>query len=249
MRVQKMNVMPAGQKVTEKYFRRVLISSVCSILLCMASLVGTTWAWYTVSIENTGNVIQIADLKANVAIENAEGEVDPVDQGGYILTNGSTYSVSASVEHGATQSDLPEDKAKPAYIIMTLTNASGSESYYCMETMKIDSVEVNEDTTVSFEVSWAIPSGSTVAPLEDNALTIGEPVAPETTAPEGETNAPSAPGTEPAEATDVPAGETTIPAAPEPPTTEVGADETIPPAETTEPIDDLAQQTEPESES
>ena len=33
---------PEGKKITEKMFGRVLISSVCSILLCMACLIGTT---------------------------------------------------------------------------------------------------------------------------------------------------------------------------------------------------------------
>ena len=49
-------------KVTENLFNKVLISAVCTILLCMTCLVSTTWAWFTVSIENTGNVIQIANV-------------------------------------------------------------------------------------------------------------------------------------------------------------------------------------------
>lgn len=60
MRIKDLFTVPEGEKVTEQVFRRVLISSICSILLCMACLAGTTWAWFTVSIENTDNVIEIA---------------------------------------------------------------------------------------------------------------------------------------------------------------------------------------------
>ena len=50
---------PEGEKITEKQMQRVLVSSVCSILLLLSCLVSTTWAWFAVSIENTGNVIEI----------------------------------------------------------------------------------------------------------------------------------------------------------------------------------------------
>lgn len=52
---------PNGKNATEKVFGKVLISSVCGMLLCMACLAGTTWAWFSVGIENQENVIQIAD--------------------------------------------------------------------------------------------------------------------------------------------------------------------------------------------
>ena len=60
MRIKDLFTVPEGEKVTEQVFHRVLISSICGILLCMACLAGTTWAWFTVSIENTDNVIEIA---------------------------------------------------------------------------------------------------------------------------------------------------------------------------------------------
>ncbi len=60
MRLKEPFTVPTGQQVTEKYLHQALVSSICSILLCMACLVGTTWAWFTVTIK-TDETIWIAD--------------------------------------------------------------------------------------------------------------------------------------------------------------------------------------------
>ena len=70
MRIKNLFIIPTGEKVTEKALRRVLISSICSILLCMTCLVSTTWAWFTVSVENTRNEIWIAAPKVSVTIKD-----------------------------------------------------------------------------------------------------------------------------------------------------------------------------------
>ena len=61
MRIKKLFTVEKEEKITEKRLLQVLISSVCSMLLCMACLAGTTWAWFAVSIENENNEIRIPD--------------------------------------------------------------------------------------------------------------------------------------------------------------------------------------------
>lgn len=68
MHIKRLFTVSEGEKLTEKVFGRVLVSSICSILLCMTCLAGTTWAWFAVSIENQGNVIQIATVTAEVSV-------------------------------------------------------------------------------------------------------------------------------------------------------------------------------------
>ncbi|MBQ5607534.1 MAG: hypothetical protein IIU86_00735, partial [Oscillospiraceae bacterium] len=70
MKIKHLFAVPQGEKVTEKHLRRVLISSICSILLCMTCMVSTTWAWFTVSVENRDNEIQIATVAANVHVQD-----------------------------------------------------------------------------------------------------------------------------------------------------------------------------------
>ena len=60
-----------------KNTKRALISSVLSLFLCFAMLLGTTFAWFTDSVSSEGNVIQTGKLK--VAFEWADGATDPAN--------------------------------------------------------------------------------------------------------------------------------------------------------------------------
>ena len=72
MRIKELFTVPLGKKVTEKMLGRVLISSVCSILLCMVCLVSATWAWFAVGVENGENVIEIGTAEAVYVSTNGE---------------------------------------------------------------------------------------------------------------------------------------------------------------------------------
>ena len=49
-----------------KYTKRALVSSALAILMCVAMLIGTTFAWFTDSVTNTGNKIQAGTLDIEV---------------------------------------------------------------------------------------------------------------------------------------------------------------------------------------
>jgi predicted ribosomally synthesized peptide with SipW-like signal peptide len=42
--------------------KRALLTSVLSLVLCFAMLLGTTFAWFTDTVTSSGNVIQVGDL-------------------------------------------------------------------------------------------------------------------------------------------------------------------------------------------
>lgn len=81
---------PEGEKVTDRHFRRVLISSVCSILLSMTCLVGTTWAWYTASIQTPAITLQVAYHNVQLVDENNAPLQNPLT-----VEAGTTYKVTA----------------------------------------------------------------------------------------------------------------------------------------------------------
>lgn len=92
---------PQGEKVTEKHLRRVLLSSVCSILLCLTCLVSTTWAWFTTTLTNTGNEIEVGSFNIEVDVRSMADETQPVTatDGVYALSRGE-YRVK--VTHSGT---------------------------------------------------------------------------------------------------------------------------------------------------
>ena len=57
MRLKNLFTVPEGQKITEKQMYRVLVSSICGILLCMVCMVGSAWALFSNGSENTVNTV------------------------------------------------------------------------------------------------------------------------------------------------------------------------------------------------
>jgi len=179
LRIKELFTVPEGTKVTERIFTKVLLSSICSILLCMACLVSTTWAWFTVSIENQGNQIQIAEVNTDIAIEKNGSKVD-IDPavGGYLLDAGQ-YDIRVKVENNAKGSD---DLARPqndVYVVMTVAHTGSSESYYftfqgeAKNTQQLKDFQINDGTaTVSFAVSWVKPASAD--PVGSEAIVIGQ---------------------------------------------------------------------------
>ena len=50
----------------KKSTKRALYSSVLSLVLCMAMLIGTTFAWFTDNVTSTGNIIKSGKLDAEL---------------------------------------------------------------------------------------------------------------------------------------------------------------------------------------
>ncbi len=197
MHINELFTVPEGEKITEKVFGRVLISSFFSILLCIVCLVGTTWAWFTVSIENEGNEIQIATVTANVNIQDeAENVVNEAASGNYNLAAG-TYTIHIKLDNNATE------WKRAVYVVMSVVCNHEQKYYYftfenanreITQTLSIGGVPA----TIGFSVSWIKPaSGESVG---GEAIVIGEiPTEPSTQWMEA-TTAP----TTPHEATTVP---------------------------------------------
>lgn len=56
------------EKVTEKCFRRILLSSALGILLCMTCLVSTTWALFTTTLVSEGNSIEVGTFTPRIQV-------------------------------------------------------------------------------------------------------------------------------------------------------------------------------------
>ncbi|MBO7148238.1 MAG: hypothetical protein J6V93_00100 [Clostridia bacterium] len=56
-----------------KNTRRALLLSVVSMFLCVVMLASTTFAWFTDSVESTGNIIKTGELKIDLVYTDAKG--------------------------------------------------------------------------------------------------------------------------------------------------------------------------------
>lgn len=174
MRIKTLFSIPDGEKVTDKALRKVLISSICSILLCMTCLVSTTWAWFTVSIVNTGNEIIIAELEPTVTIKLENGDPIAPSNEVYALEAGK-YLIEAEIQNNASESDAFGSKEKPVYLVMTVSKPDTStENYFFDASEKIEQKLTIGNTLVkiSFYASWVQPNEL----VDSEELLIGEPL-------------------------------------------------------------------------
>lgn len=77
---------------------RALISLTCSIVLLVISLVlvaGSAYAWYTVSVSNTGNVIQAKDSFSTSSSSATSGGSDAAPDADTAQTRGDAPSAAA----------------------------------------------------------------------------------------------------------------------------------------------------------
>ena len=104
-----------GEKVTEKCFRRVLLSSICGILLCMTGLVSTTWALFSATVESQNNVIQVGTFVPSVSL--IQGEIATQSGGA------DTYMLS----QGVYQLLIVNDGTSSGYCVVTLADMYSDE--------------------------------------------------------------------------------------------------------------------------
>lgn len=197
MRLKDLFTVPAGQKVTEKHLRRVLISSICSILLCMSCLVSTTWAWFAVSIENTGNVIQIGTPEVTVTVGST-----PFTSGENLAAGEHEVIINRTVN----QDDL--QKKMECFVILTIQRNSETPAIYkiAVSESSLVTIKTNGDCVLSWEASWFAPASANE--ISNGIITVfaentTDPSTEPTTAPSSEaetepsTEAATTPSTEP----------------------------------------------------
>lgn len=240
MRMKDWFTVPSGAKVTEKMFGRVLFSSVCSVLLCMACLAGTSWAWFTAGIENAGNVIQIAPVTLDTRLHMGSIPVNPNADGSYSLPAGE-YQLQVTLDRG-------EEPQSTAYVLMSVRHTEAKDLLFTFpdgnapkeQTVTLTVTEGVAD--VNFRVTWICPANAQAIENGD-ALVIGQPLSGVTDTPETTTGATESTeettetteATEPTEETQP--EETTEPTLPatEPESEEPDATESVTPEETTQP--------------
>lgn len=176
MRIKDLFTVPCGEKVTEKVLRRVLLSSVCSILICMICLVSTTWAWFTVSIVNTDNVIEIATVSANMEVRTKDALVSAHNDGCYELSSGD-YEIAISLDQNISETDAFGTRKHLAYVVVSTICGDEVKSYYVkfedFTTKVTVPIEVIGDSAkMSYCVSWVLPDAAD--PFGSDTVLVGE---------------------------------------------------------------------------
>ena len=99
---------PKYEKVSDKSFSRILLSSIFGAFICVFCLAGLTWAWFTSSVSSNANTISAAKFDVEIIVKDNSGtEVTPNSDGSYSLENSSSlesakYSVTVKATGDAS---------------------------------------------------------------------------------------------------------------------------------------------------
>lgn len=135
------------EKVTDDALSRSIISSVIGILLCMVCLVGTTWAWYSLSVESGVSETFGANFDFSVAVtktdppkeNDAKGGTLQLSEAGVYEFNGGTYTVKLTKSGSCTATkgfcklvatktgEEAEATTTTTYYIVDFTKEEGTE--------------------------------------------------------------------------------------------------------------------------
>lgn len=83
--------MPKHSKPTDENIQRLLMPSVVGIALCMVCLAGSTWAWFSSSVQTAPQTIEAANYDISAAVIDASGQPVP---SGQPLQAGQQYTVT-----------------------------------------------------------------------------------------------------------------------------------------------------------
>lgn len=144
---------PKYEKVSDKAFLRIMLSSVFGILLCGICLAGLTWAWFTSSISSAANTITAAKFMVNISVieKVTNTPLTPIEENGgykYVgLTAGKNYTVTVTADESAT--------ATTGYCTVEL----GSNTYHTIQLYPAG----GEGKPQSVEFSVSVSDGSHLA--------------------------------------------------------------------------------------
>lgn len=210
------------EKVTDDALSRSIISSVIGILLCMVCLVGTTWAWYSLSVESGVSVTEGANLDFNVTVTKTVSPEDggkatkstetlnptetalPDADGTYTFTGG-THTVTLT-KTGTAEKGFCKVEAKKSG-----EEAEATLSYYIVDFTGEESVSftVKGSGTLKLIPMWGTPASDyTVIPSEGITLT-PDPAAVSATPPPKPETQPDETGSPTDGETGTPEGNTT----------------------------------------
>ena len=153
------------EKSADAGIKRMMLTSVLGMLICVVCLAGTTWAWFTANsgIDDTDKPLSVETAQVNVAVS-----ID--NQGKGTVSGGNSQTITI---------------AKNEKLSVTLTGDGTSTKRYCYVTVDGDRyyVDLSSSNSITFtvcsssdsmtiEASWSAPdSGSS---LISSGATIGK---------------------------------------------------------------------------
>lgn len=148
-----------NEKVTEAAMTRSIMAAVIGIVLCMACLFGTTWAWYSSSVTSGVSVTEGANFDFSVDITENVVETD-----GVYTFEGGEHTVTLT-KTGTAEKGFCKVEAKKS------GEDSETTSYYIVDFTSQESIEfiAKGSGTLKLIPMWGTPAEG-YNPIPDNGI-------------------------------------------------------------------------------
>ena len=157
-------------KLTDKAFSRLMLTSVLGILLCMTCLCSATWAWFNAGVEASGNKLSSGSFGLDVTVsDSARASIAVVEQ-----ADGKTVCMLSGKGVYTVTLEMSDDTTVTRGFCSITANGKRYRTAMVKEgesnpfTFTIDATLDN--MTVIFAPAWGMPSSYDVS--NDGTLTL-----------------------------------------------------------------------------
>ena len=152
-----------NQKITDKAFTRFVATSVFGILVCIACLCSSTFAWFNVSQDSSHNIISAGSFDHTVEVqitdtENGAAVIAPAADG-----NGMTYKLQPGKSYTVKLTPTSDTTVKGYCVVTVDGTAYNTDTYGAVAEGALDeltfTLTIPEDdgtATVTFKPHWGI---------------------------------------------------------------------------------------------
>ena len=137
-------------KLTDKAFTRLFITSILGIVICLVCLCSTTWAWFDSDVSNSQNVIQSGEGKLAVIVTKEQVEIKNVDKG--VELEAGDYVVKMTLPQGSASGYCEIHVGSDIYRSPYIRHSEEAE-----QTLTFG-ITLTEKTALSIKTRWGIYS-------------------------------------------------------------------------------------------
>ena len=147
-------------KLTDKAFSRLMLTSALGILVCIMCLCSASWAWFSTDISNDSNTLCTGKFDLCVAITDANGApvtVSERDDGTSVCTLGEAgpYTVTLTVTEDTT--------VTKGFCSIKVAGTSYQTASINADDTNTFVFTLDAGTTVTFSPAWGLPASADVA--------------------------------------------------------------------------------------
>ena len=142
------------ERMTEKAFLRLIGTSIAALVLTLALLCSTTWAWFSKDISSSQNQIQAGQGNLTVTVKNSSDQEINIDDP--VKLSGGTYKVTLTRPVGSASGYCVIGYNGTSYHTQYIERNTGTEP----KTLSFDLIVPDGNAKdVVFEERWGIYSG------------------------------------------------------------------------------------------